>query len=292
MRREVIAPQKLPRRRWWKRVALAVLVVASVLGGWAFVWEPSRLTVVEREVPLFHLERGLGGLRIAVVSDLHIGAPHVGIEKLRAVVEAIDAAHPDLIVVLGDLVVQGVLGGQFVEPERIAVELSRLKSPLGTVSVIGNHDAWLDRTRVRRALEGQGVRVLEDECVRLAFRGAPFSVCGLRDLWTGNPDVKETLRAVSDDAPVLLLTHNPDIFPEVPARVTLTLAGHTHGGQVNFPIVGRPIVPSRYGERFAAGIIEEDGRTMFVTTGVGTSIIPVRFRVVPEVAIVRLGHAE
>ncbi len=283
---------KPTRRHWWRRAGLVILAAASLLGLWAFVWEPSRLTVVERELPLPGLEPGLDGLRIAVVSDLHIGSPHVGLEKLQAVVDAIDAERPELVVLLGDLVVQGVLGGTFVEPERSAVELSRLKSPLGTVAVIGNHDAWLDRARVRSALEGQGVRVLEDECLRLTRGSTPFSVCGLRDLWTGNPDVKETLRAVNDGAPVLLLTHNPDVFPDVPPRVTLTLAGHTHGGQVSLPIVGRPIVPSRFGERFAAGIIREDGRTMFVTTGVGTSILPVRFRVVPEVAIVRLKRAD
>jgi predicted MPP superfamily phosphohydrolase len=93
---------------------------------------------------------------------------------------------------------------------------------------------------------------------------------------------------VPQDEPVLLLTHNPDVFPDVPARVTLTLAGHTHGGQVALPILGRPVVPSRYGQRYADGLVMEDGRALFVSSGIGTSILPVRFRVPPEIAIVTL----
>jgi hypothetical protein len=91
---------------------------------------------------------------------------------------------------------------------------------------------------------------------------------------------------VSDDAPVLAFTHNPDVFPHVPARVALTIAGHTHGGQVVLPLLGRPLVPSAYGQRYAIGHVEEDGRHLFVSSGLGTSIFPVRFGVPPEISIV------
>jgi predicted MPP superfamily phosphohydrolase len=103
--------------------------------------------------------------------------------------------------------------------------------------------------------------------------------------------VTGTLAKLNDDAPALLITHNPDLFPLIPPRVCLTLAGHTHGGQVAIPFVGRPIVPSRYGERYAIGHIQEHGRRMFVTSGVGTSIIPVRFRVPPEVVFLTISRA-
>jgi predicted MPP superfamily phosphohydrolase len=93
---------------------------------------------------------------------------------------------------------------------------------------------------------------------------------------------------VKDDAPVILMTHNPDVFPLVPERVALTLAGHTHGGQVRLPFVGAPVIPSRFGRRFAAGHVVEGGRHLFVATGVGTSILPVRFRVPPAVAVLTL----
>jgi predicted MPP superfamily phosphohydrolase len=113
-------------------------------------------------------------------------------------------------------------------------------------------------------------------------------VVGIADLWTRKPDIEGGLHQVEIDDPVLLLTHNPDIFPGVPQRVSLTLAGHTHGGQVNLPVAGRLVVPSKYGQRYAFGYIVEDGRHLFVGGGVGTSILPVRFRVPPEVVILTL----
>ena len=114
---------------------------------------------------------------------------------------------------------------------------------------------------------------------------------GLADLWTREPDVVGPLRDIPDDEPVIVLTHSPDVFPQVPVRVVLTLAGHTHAGQVVLPLLGRPIVPSRFGQRYAIGHVEEDGRHLFVTPGVGTSIIPVRFGVPPEISLLTLAHA-
>jgi predicted MPP superfamily phosphohydrolase len=100
--------------------------------------------------------------------------------------------------------------------------------------------------------------------------------------------IPRALARVPADEPVLLLTHNPDVFPDVPPRVALTLAGHTHGGQVALPILGRPVVPSRYGQRYAYGLVVEGGRALFVSPGIGTSLLPVRFRVPPEISMVTL----
>jgi predicted MPP superfamily phosphohydrolase len=207
--------------------------------------------------------------------------------KLEAIVAKTNAAKPDVIVLLGDYVIQGVKGGRFVSPEESARVLAGLKAPLGVWAVLGNHDWWLDGERVQRALEGAGISVLEDEAKPLSGRG-PLWVAGLGDLWTRQADIAKALRRVPEKHPVLLLTHNPDVFPGVPAGVSLTLAGHTHGGQVALPFLGRPIVPSRYKQRFAYGLIEEDDRLLFVTGGLGTSILPVRFRVPPEVVVLTL----
>src|SRR5207247_3160243 len=143
--------------------------------------------------------------------------------------------------------------------------------------ILGNHDWWYDGPRVRRALEGAGIPVLENAALRLERQGAPF--------WLVGP-----MRDIPADEPIVVLTHSPDVFPRVPARVALTLAGHTHGGQVALPILGRLIVPSRFGQRYAIGHVEEDGRHLFVTPGVGTSIIPVRFGVPPGISLLTLPH--
>lgn len=256
--------------------------VVLALGLRAFWLEPASLVVVEE-----HLEIPWSAprpLSIAVLTDLHVGSPFNGVDKLRAVVARTNAARPDVIFILGDLVIQGVTGGRFVPPEAIAVELASLRAPAGVLAVLGNHDAWLDHDRVRRAVEHAGIRVVEDTAVRVDTPAGPVWVAGVSDLWTRPHDIRAALAAVpADAAPVLLLTHNPDIFPDIPARVTLTLAGHTHGGQVRFPLLGAPIVPSMFRQRFAAGHVVEEGRHLFVATGIGTSIFPVRFRVPPAV---------
>ncbi len=226
------------------------------------------------------------GLRIALLSDLHIGSPHVGIDKLQKVVECTNAEGPDLIVLLGDFVTGGPGGrhnGDFVEPEKTAAELKKLRAPLGVYAVLGNHDWWYDGERVGQALTHAGIPVLENQAARI---GGRFWLGGIADLWTREPDIAGTLAQVSNADPVILITHNPDIFPEVPARVGLTLAAHTHGGQVDLPVIGRVVTTSKLG--YVAGEYVRQGRHLFVTTGIGTSIMPVRLGVPPEIVILTL----
>lgn len=275
------------RRTWARRTAGFLACIVVLLALWAFWLEPASLAVAEHQLSLTW--PGDRSLRVAVLTDLHVGSPFNGMAKLHSIVDRTNAAQPDLICILGDIVIQGVLGGRFVPPEEIAVELARLHAPAGVVGVLGNHDGWLDHDRVRRAVEGSGIRVVEDTAIRLDTPVGAVWVAGISDLWTGPHDLPAALRAVADDgAPVLLLTHNPDVFPAVPARVTLTLAGHTHGGQVRLPFAGSLIVPSKFGQRYAGGHVVEGGRHLFVATGVGTSILPVRFRVPPAVTLLTL----
>jgi predicted MPP superfamily phosphohydrolase len=139
---------------------------------------------------------------------------------------------------------------------------------------------------MRRALEHAGIRVLDDDIAEVPLAGrAPLWLLGIIDRTTHYPRFQPALNHIPAGAPIIAFTHNPDVFSYVPARVALTIAGHTHGGQVRFPLLGAPIIPSDFGTRYAAGLIVEGGRRLFVTTGIGTSIIPVRFRVPPEIAI-------
>ncbi len=273
------------RRKTFLRLLAALILLGCALAAWAFVFEPDRVVVSETVLHLPGQPEVFGKIRLAVLSDIHAGSPHIKEDKLRLLVEKVNAASPDLILMLGDFVIQDVVGGQFVEPETIAARLRDLRAPLGVYAVLGNHDWWLDGERVGRALTGAGVRVVENEAARVEKDGQALWLAGLADLWTREPDIGGTLSKVSDGSPVVVLTHNPDIFPRIPPRAILTLAGHTHGGQVNLPVVGRPVVPSQFGQLYAQGHIEQGGRHLFVTSGVGTSIIPVRFRVPPEITV-------
>jgi predicted MPP superfamily phosphohydrolase len=227
-------------------------------------------------------------MRLAILADLHTGSPFNGLDKLEEIVRKTNKARPDLILIPGDLVMTGVIGGRFVPPEVIAHTLKELRAPLGVYAVLGNHDRGLDADRIRHALDTAGIPTLEDQAIWVPFRHKALWLVGVNDFWTSRHNVGQALQQVTTNDPVLLFTHNPDVFPDIPKRVALTIAGHTHGGQVALPLLGRPIVPSHFGERYASGHIIEEGRHLFVSPGLGTSIIPVRFRVPPEISIVIL----
>ena len=279
----------------WAAAAAACAVFAVALR--AFWLEPASLTVAEERIALRSsasrqppaARSAHGSLRIAILTDLHVGSPFNGLAKLHRIVERTNAARPDIVCILGDLVIQGVIGGEFVAPEQIAAALKNLSAPAGVFAVLGNHDGWLDHDRVRAALQQSGIHIVEETAMRVETASGPLWIAGISDLWTGTHDIHKALSPVKDDgAAVVLLTHNPDVFPDVPDRVAVTLAGHTHGGQVRLPFVGRPIVPSRFGQRYAAGHVVEGGRHMIVATGLGTSILPIRFRVPPAITMLTL----
>jgi hypothetical protein len=246
-------------------------------------------------------------LRVGVISDLHAGGPHMLLRRVEGIVEAVEGLRPDLVVFLGDLNASHRFLTERVPPERSAAVLARLRPPLGLHAVLGNHDWWDDpatfrlgrrhRPDTERALLAAGIPVLENAAARLRHEGRDFWLAGLGSMWAfGGPfgrwrgidDLPATLAALADEAPAILLAHEPDIFPRVPARLALTLSGHTHGGQVRLP--GVPLnVPSNYGDRYAHGHIVEEGRHLIVSAGLGTSGYPVRFGVPPEIVLVELG---
>ncbi len=211
--------------------------------------------------------------------------------KLDEIIGLTQAAAPDLILLAGDFVIHGVVGGRFEPPEAIAQALGRLRAPAGVYAVLGNHDWWLDAARLRKAFEAASIPDLEDRATLISHEGCRFWLAGVSDWTEGAHDVDRALEAVPPAAPVIVFTHNPDVFPDIPSSVTLTIAAHTHGGQVYLPGVGRPIVPSIYGERFAIGHIVEEERHLFVSPGLGTSILPVRFLVPPEISVLTLHSA-
>lgn len=266
----------------------AAMFSAVGLAAWAFFIEPARLVIDRVEVDVPHWRPEHDGLRVALMSDLHVGSPHWQLADLHELVRRTNAEHPELILLAGDYVIDGVKFGTRTAPEPIAHELGLLRAPLGVVAVLGNHDWGNDGARIRRALESNGVIVLENEICRLERRGKSFYVVGLADALLRESRIGPTLDTVPANEPTLVVVHEPDVFPRIDGRASLTLAGHTHGGQVRLPLLGRPVIPSDYGQRYAAGHIVEGGRHLFVTTGVGTSIIPVRFGVPPEIALLTI----
>src|SRR5829696_7349492 len=278
---------RTPLRRKRLRVSLdAIILLLGLLVFWGFFIEPNRLVVRQQTIQIESWPRELNGLRIAVIADIHAGAPFIDDEKLRLIVKRTNDLHPDLIVILGDYMTGDGWVRRRVKPEEFAPILKDFSAPLGVYSVLGNHDWWFNGKEVRRGLEQNGIKVLEDEVVQLNARSTTLWLAGLADLWTRPQHIEETIDKVPEGAPVIALTHNPDIFPQVSQRVPLLLAGHTHGGQVRFPLIGSVVHSSKLGKRYESGHVFENNHHLFVTTGIGTSIMPVRFGVPPEIVLV------
>lgn len=276
--------------RWRKRmriVIIAMLLFAAGLAIWAFFIEPNRLVTRHETLQIDQWPSGLSDLKIAVLSDIHAGGRFIDERKIRLIVERTNQLQPDLIVIAGDYI-SGGRNHHAMDPEVFALVLKEFRAPLGVYSVLGNHDWWFDGERVRRALEANGIKVLENDVARVETRGASFWIAGFADLWTRSQRVEQTIAKVPEGEPVIAIAHNPDIFPRLPQRVSLLMAGHTHGGQVKFPFIGTVIHTSDFGQKYEAGHVVENGRHLFVTTGIGTSIIPVRFGVPPEIVLLTL----
>ncbi len=274
--------------KWPKRFRIVLSSIPLILGllvFWGFFIEPNRLVTKQESITIDNWPKELAGLKIAVLSDIHAGSAFIDDEKLRVIVDRTNQLQPDLIVILGDYITGNGRNSNHVEPEVFAPQLKGFHAPFGVYSVLGNHDWWYNGRRVRLALEQNGLRVLDDEVVEIQFRGTTFWLAGLADLWTRPQRVEQTIAKIPEGQTIIALTHNPDIFPRLPARVKLLLAGHTHGGQVRLPLIGTVVQASDYGERYLRGHVVEDGRHLFVTTGIGTSIVPVRFGVPPEIVL-------
>ncbi|MSP40760.1 MAG: metallophosphoesterase [Deltaproteobacteria bacterium] len=273
-----------------KFVGAASLCVAG-FALWGFWLEPASLRNENHGIHLPHWPAACDGLRIAVLADLHVGSPFNGLDKLARIVDLTLKAKPDLILLAGDYVIHNVIGGSKVSSEEIAKGLSRLAAPLGVFAVLGNHDWWEDAPRIRRDLESVGIPVLEDSLAALKRDRCAFRLVGLSDYWEGARQYRAALETNLAGLPTLALTHNPDAFAEITSPVDLMIAAHTHGGQVYLPLLGRPIVPSKYDQRYAIGHVVENGRHLFVSSGLGTSIIPLRFLVPPEVSLLTIRAA-
>ncbi len=269
---------------------VAVPALAAMLA-WSFLVEPARVAVRKVTVKTAKWPDGVEPLRIAVIADLHVGSPHMGLAALDRLVSRVNGLSPDLVVLLGDYVIHGVLFGRFIGPEPIARGLGRLRAPLGVTAVLGNHDYMYGGSYMRRELENAAITVLEDQAQALETRGGRLWMVGLRDAVTRTPDIGAAFAAVPPDEPVVVLSHDPAVFPGLPERAFLTLAGHTHGGQVNLPYLNPLATPGGKTGRYGQGAYRDGRRLMYVSAGVGTSVLPARFNMRPEVLLMSLKNS-
>ena len=268
-----------------KWTAAASLGAAAGSLAYRAAWrEPRSLVCPEVPLALPHWPSGLDGLRVALVADLHAGAGHGTRARLAATVDAVLALDADVHLLLGDFLDSSRLGDGRARVRDVARELARLPHAF---AVLGNHDWRAAGPAMGWALRDAGVPVLENEAVQ---DREGLWVAGLACARHRFPDVGAALQAPPTGAAVLLAVHDPDVFPEVPERVSLTASGHLHGGQVNIPVLRRAVLPTRFGERYLHGHVVERGRHLYVSAGLGTAGLPLRLRRPPEVPVLRIRH--
>ncbi|MGO9174444.1 MAG: metallophosphoesterase [Rhodomicrobium sp.] len=261
----------------------------------AFAFEPG-FSLVLKEWTVRHERWPINArpLRIGVLTDIHAVDPWMPAQRIGSIAERMNWLKPDIVVLLGDYVnaLRLRYHAALVPVSEWTAALAELHAPLGVYAVLGNHDWWSGEVPlIRQHFEKAGIHLLENAAVKVGWGKSQFWIAGLGDQIAGADDLEGTLRQIDDSSPAILIAHEPNIFQKVPSRITLTLAGHTHGGQVYIPFVGRPAVPAEY-SRYAYGHIEEEGRHMIVSSGLGLSGLPVRFLVPPEIALVTLRNLE
>lgn len=290
---DLSAPNLVTRRRFLNVLSRTPLALAAAGGGsLAFTLAAAKWCQVERiTLPVPNLPAPFVGLTIAFLVDTHHG-PFVPLWYLEHVVAMTNALGADLVALGGDFVQRR--RSRHLPPDRPYLRpgievLSKLKAPLGSFAVLGNHDNWVDTAGTQRYLAEYGIRDLSNRGVWLERGGARLRFCGLDDHTTGVEDLPAALGDTRPGDACILLAHNPDVVEDIrDPRVGFVLSGHTHGGQVVLPYIGAPIVPSSYGQKYVQGFVQGPVTRVYVSRGVGTIMPAVRFRCPPEVTFITL----
>lgn len=265
---------------------LLLLISFSLVIVWSFFIEPKLIMVRNVSIDIPHWNKEHKNLKIVLLTDFHIGFGHMSRKNLAKIIERTNSYNPDIVLLLGDYVNLSAQNQKYLP---FLVDFKKLRSKYGVFAIMGNHESWEVRNKIRYFIKQAGIKLLENRAEKITIDEKSFWIAGIDDLTTGYPDLEKTMSQIRDaQSPVLFLSHNPDIFEQVSSRVSLTLTGHTHGGQIYVPFLVRLMTPSRFGRRFLKGHVVQNNRHIFISSGLGTTIIPARFLVPPEIVILEL----
>ena len=292
----------MPKPSTLIKVTSVLFVAALLCLSYAYFIEPDRLVVNRYEIKIDGWNPAFDGFRVALIGDIHAGSTYIDEEKLRKIVTMTNAENVDAIFLLGDYVSQNRADRSMrMDPEVLAYALQGLRARYGVFAVLGNHDEWSNPQAVVEALERVGYKVLNGELAEVNLsNGAKLRILGLPDhttmgIWRNySGNARRVTAPTEGKGDLIVLQHSPDVIPAITGELAISndikimFAAHTHGGQVRLPVIGAPVVPSMFGQKFTRGFVKDSGINIFVTSGIGTSILPLRFLVTPEIAVVTL----
>jgi predicted MPP superfamily phosphohydrolase len=243
----------------------------------------SHLPVETIDVTIADLPEAFDGFLICQLTDVHYGGT-IGPRRLSRIVQQANGLGADLFVLTGDYI-EGHQG-KFADPAMKL--LGGLDGP--RLGVLGNHDHWGGERGAIEACERHGIQLITNQHQLLERGDAKLCVAGVADMWCDEPDITRAVAGVADDVPRIVLSHNPEYAEAMPReRVDLMLSGHTHGGQVR--LFGRDFVHGAYGRKYLKGLVDNGHTQVYISRGIGTSVVPVRLGVPPEISLIRLHRA-
>ena len=265
-----------------KRWLAAILLATVILFAWMFAQARRMPLMHETAIAMPDYPAGVRPLRIALLTDTHMAGPDQSPERLARIVAAVDAQHPDFILLGGDYMGEPKIVGRAYGPDEAVAPLAQLRAPLGVLAVLGNHDHWDAEGRIGPALARIDIPVLRNQ----ALRRGPLVIGGIDDGYSNHADVAATLAAVHRlGGPAIFLSHGPDAFARLPLG-SILLTGHTHCGQIALPFFGPIYIPGKHRIRYSCGRYDRGGKIVIVSGGIGTSDLPFRLFAPPDFWIV------
>ena len=280
---------QITRREFLKLMGVAALdILLLAIGGvgYGYLMEPNWFKVETIQLKLPRLTRRFSGLRVAQISDIHMGG-WMNLERLQRAADLVLEQKPDVLLITGDFLIGGDIAAISEQTiQDLMTGLARLAASVPTFAVLGNHDYWVDVQTVRQVLSACGIMELTNTVFTLQREEEMLHLCGVDDLWEGNARLDDVIAQLKDNSSAILLAHEPDFADTSAAtrRFDLQLSGHTHGGQIVLPWIGPPVLPY-LGRKYPSGLYKIGEMFQYTNRGIGMARLPLRINCPPEITL-------